>query len=255
MKDGIEVLDSGQNRRFSVALMIEIGTPCTAPAESDDEPVATGLIIEERKPNGAGAFVGRNMVSVHLPPSGVRGSVHRNPTTFVPHRIVHDLAHEVKIVFVPRRADRTMQNRHRSVGGVPIGVDSPEIVDLRRIGVPVVSDADHPLESGKTPKLGQLHFAAKRGLVVFPTQNMCASLVILPIARRDFRRFDSDPLAAASLAALEGEGEVGDVTPRAGTPLSQKKVFPLCDKRHLADRRLGRIRLDRNLAAASECGE
>lgn len=99
MKDGIEVFDSGQDRRFPAALMIEIGSPCAAPAKSGNEPVAAGLI-----------------------------------------------------------------------------------------GLSVVSDADNPLEGGRILKFGQFHFARKRGLDVFPTQNMRAGPVILPIARLDVPR-------------------------------------------------------------------
>ena len=147
---------------------------------------------------------------------------------------MHDLAAELKIIFVAGRTDGAMQNRHRAIRGIPIGINSPKIMHLRRIALPAVSDTDNPLEGGKTSEFGELHFASERGLVVLPSQRMRAGLVILPITRLDVRRFNLDPFATAPLAASKREGQVGNVTLRVGTSLPQKKMFPLRNERHLS---------------------
>ena len=238
MEDRAEVLDAGQNRRMPAPLMIEVGSPCAAPAESGDEPVAAGLVVEERKPYGARASIPGEVVGVCLSPGCVAGSIHRDPTALVPHRVVHRLAHEVEIVLVARRADRAMQDRHRAVGCMPIGIDSPEIVDLCRIGLSVVPDADDPLEGGEAPELGEHHLAVKRGLVVPPAQGVRACPVVLPVSRLDGRSPDSHPLPAASFAASEREGDVGDIPRFVRPALPEEELLPLGHERHLAGRRL-----------------
>ena len=139
-----------------------------------------------------------------------------------------------------------MQHRHRTVRRVPARVDPPEVVQLRRVRLSVVADADHPLKGGKILKLDQFHFARERGLGVFPAQQMRARSVIPPLARYDARRGERDPFPAASLAAPEGKREIGGVAPAARVPLLEQELHPLGDKRHLAGRRLRGIRLDRN---------
>ena len=99
-----------------------------------------------------------------------------------------------------------MQNRHRTVRRIPIGIDSPEIMQLGRIGLSVVSDSDNPLQGRQVPEFGQLHFARERGLDIFPAQYMRAGVVILPLAGLDVRRFDADPFSAASAPHLNEKG-------------------------------------------------
>ncbi len=48
---------------------------------------------------------------------------------------------------------------------------------------------------------------------------------------------------------------IEQLAPRVRVPLSQEELLPLGHERHLADGRLGRIRLERNLGAAGECGD
>jgi hypothetical protein len=109
---------------------------------------------------------------------------------------------------------------------------------LRRIALPIVSYKDRPLEGGIIPELGQFHFANQRSLFVFPGQRMRAGVVSLPITRVDLRRVDFDPFPTASLAALEREGQIGDVASRVGRALFQHKQFPLFDEHHLGGGRL-----------------
>ncbi len=247
MENRIEVFDAGENGRLSASGMVEVGSPRAAPTQADNQPVAARLIVEERQPHGARSLVVWQVIRMGATPRGVRGTVHWNTTALVPHGTVHDFAHEEKIVFVSRRSDRTVQDRRGAIGCVPVCVDSPEVVDLFRIGLAVVTNTHRPLQCGERLEFLQGHHACQRADIVGPRENMFTGSVGQPCTRFDAGLVERHPFTTAARTTLEGKRNLSRVSRGVGLAVVQQELPPLGDELRLGGCGLRGIRFDRRV--------